>query len=531
MKTFSIVPFLIVFLFFSFRATAQNSFYQTNQIQNISIKFDEDNWKYQLDSLRYNGDELLSAEVNINGTIVKAGVRYRNGRVFTPGGKKNGLFISLKDSEYQGVKHIDLSAALRDPSFVREVLAYEIARDIMPAPRANYAKVFINHEYYGLFVNVEVVDERFAKKHFNNEKASIFYSDPDPVENASEGCKENIFGSLQVDKFADCLALHFDKKQGVWTDLYELTLALQTGGEALEQKLDIDNTLWMLAFNNVFLNLNSYSGGQSPNYYLVQDDQGRMVPVLGNLNLAFGSYKNTGVGSDLHTPEMLQLPIMLHADNAKKPLIQALLSVDEYKRRYLYYIKVIGDQYIKSGQLEERAKFLQKFAFNDLIKDENRHYNTSDLSRSLMLPVGKRSKIPGILPTVNSRYDFLRKTDELLVVPPALEDPMIEGREKYSPKTMKDFRISVATDNYTKEMYIHYRFSENEPFKKIAMLDDGKHSDEAANDHTYGVIIKPKRGQEHLEYYIEAANVKMAAFSPANYKNEIYTISLSDINN
>jgi spore coat protein CotH len=38
--------------------------------------------------------------------------------------------------------------------------------------------------------------------------------------------------------------------------------------------------LWMLAFNNVFVNLDSYTGGFSQNYYLYKDENRRFNPVV-----------------------------------------------------------------------------------------------------------------------------------------------------------------------------------------------------------------------------------------------------------
>ncbi|MBK8704796.1 MAG: hypothetical protein IPN33_15230 [Saprospiraceae bacterium] len=41
--------------------SAQKDFYDTNTIQDVRISFEQKNWRYMLDSLRYNGDALLKA--------------------------------------------------------------------------------------------------------------------------------------------------------------------------------------------------------------------------------------------------------------------------------------------------------------------------------------------------------------------------------------------------------------------------------------------------------------------------------------
>ncbi|HMQ63537.1 MAG TPA: hypothetical protein PKE06_22830, partial [Flavilitoribacter sp.] len=63
---------------FSLSSQAQKDFYATDTIQEIRIVFTQDNWRYLLDSLRYNGDELLLGTADINGAKLEdVGVRYR----------------------------------------------------------------------------------------------------------------------------------------------------------------------------------------------------------------------------------------------------------------------------------------------------------------------------------------------------------------------------------------------------------------------------------------------------------------------
>jgi hypothetical protein len=62
-----------------------------------------------------------------------------------------------------GFTKLKLSNVIHDPTFVREVLAYEIARKYMPASLANYANLYINDTLIGLYTNVEAVDRRFVQ--------------------------------------------------------------------------------------------------------------------------------------------------------------------------------------------------------------------------------------------------------------------------------------------------------------------------------------------------------------------------------
>ena len=63
-----------------------------------------------------------------------------------------------------------LSNGFHDPTFVREMLSYEIARNYMPAPKSTYANVFINGNQIGLYVCVQSIDDDFTNENFYERK-------------------------------------------------------------------------------------------------------------------------------------------------------------------------------------------------------------------------------------------------------------------------------------------------------------------------------------------------------------------------
>ncbi|MRR23585.1 hypothetical protein EG830_11475, partial [bacterium] len=82
---------------------------------------------------------------------------------FTEGGK------------YQGVEKINLNGEHNDPSVMRSKIMWDILRKwSIPAPRANHVRVYINGSYYGLYINVEHIDEEFAKSRFGNKDGNLY---------------------------------------------------------------------------------------------------------------------------------------------------------------------------------------------------------------------------------------------------------------------------------------------------------------------------------------------------------------------
>lgn len=514
-----------------------DGFYDTGSIQEIKIKFEQENWRYVLDSLRFNGDGLLFGSVEINGQqFDNIGVRYRESRSFQPGNKRNSLYLKLnfidKEQNYQGQGSVKLSSALRDPSMVREVLGYEIARRYMPAPLANYARVIVNGEYYGLFVNVEPIDDAFLKRNYGTAEGTFIRCAPNLVENEPSGCKADVYGTLQFDESAKCYLHNFQLlSESGWDDLIELTYLLNKKPDEVSRALNVDQALWMLAYNNVLVNLSSYTGRYSENYYLYRDNQGKFNPIVFDLNLCFGSYKNTGIGSDLRLKELQEMDPLLHVNNSDKPLISQLLSNERYKKMYLDHIRTIVNDVFRKDQYIERIKELQALIREDFKADENRYYSMEDFDNSLTETIGKRSRIPGLKELMTPRTDFLKKNVVLAVVPPAISDVTVSSRERFSSEKVTEFKIQAKVEKFPTKVVLYYRHNERAPFKAIEMADDGRHNDGEVQDGIFGAEIKPANGATSIQYYIYAENAKASNFSPANYMFEQHTATLEELNN
>lgn len=82
---------------------------------------------------------------------------------FTPGGN------------LYGVEKMNLNGEHNDPSIMRSKIMWDILRkwDI-PAPRSNHVQLFINGNYFGLYINVEHIDEEFAMSRFGNKNGNLY---------------------------------------------------------------------------------------------------------------------------------------------------------------------------------------------------------------------------------------------------------------------------------------------------------------------------------------------------------------------
>ncbi|HMX82473.1 MAG TPA: CotH kinase family protein, partial [Saprospiraceae bacterium] len=227
---------LSILLLFSFVASAQSSetdIFDPNHISEIRLTIKQQNYADILDSLKVYGAGMIVGDVNINGTKIKdVGIRYRGNSSYGFGNKRNPWQIKLdyinKSQKYQGVSSIKLSSALRDPSMVREVLGFEIARKYMVAPRANYTKLYVNDKYIGLYVNVESIDKNFIERNNASRSNTFFKCSPDPDTKSNPGCKNKIYSALVYEQDPNCFLPNYTLiSESGWDELIELTKVLE----------------------------------------------------------------------------------------------------------------------------------------------------------------------------------------------------------------------------------------------------------------------------------------------------------------
>ena len=516
------------------QTASTDDFYQTDAIRQIKLTVKQQNWQSLLDSLKKNGADYLVGNAVIDGASYNnIGIKYKDSRSFKIGATRNSLQLKLnfidKNQNHQGYQSLKLSDALRDPSMVREVLGFEIARKYMPAPKANYAQVYINGAYYGLFTNIEVINDKFLTVNFGDSAGSFFNCSPDIKSAGAEGCKKNVFSALMYESDAACYLNNYELvSENGWDDLIQLTKTLAQNPNDIENILNVDQTLWMLAFNNVVVNLNSYSGRQSQNFYLYQDSFGRFTPIIKDLNLAFGSYKSATAGSDLRLKQLQELDPLLHSDEAYKPLISQLLQSPNYKKVYLSHIRTILYENFVNGTYTDRAALLQELIQVPFINDPNRKYALEDFRKSIKSTVGKRSRIPGIKELMGKRTKILKKQTDLRIVPPAITQVMAQKRAQYA-SNVSDFAIQAKVDKLPQKVRLMYRYSEAASFKEATMLDDGKNKDAEAGDGIY--TVKVSRGSnDHIEYYIIAENAAAINFEPSNYMYQLHEATIAELN-
>ena len=505
------------------------SFYDLNTVQKIEITFAQSNWDQLLDNEKASTENYIMAQsVTINGQVFDSvGVKYKGNSTYRANQTKNPFHIELdtyKDHIYETYTDIKLSNVANDPSFVREVLSYQILRQYMDAPLSNYANVYVNGTLIGLYSNSEAVSKKFVKSRFGSKKNTFVKCNPPAGAGPGSSDFPNlVYLGTDSSKYYASYEL---KSDAGWDELIHLCDTLSNSLNSIEEILDVDRALWMLAFNNVFVNLDSYSGGFAQNYYLYRNSYDRFLPVVWDLNESFGRFSMTGSGNLNSTASKQTMSHLLHENDANYPLIKQLLSVPIYKRMYLAHIKTMLQENFADKSYITTGESLQTTIDSDVQADGNKFFTYNDFKSNLNSDIRSGGgpgggTTPGISNLMNTRSSYLLGLSDFTNTQPTISNVTLSDS---TPALNSNLTIT-ATIKDENTAYIGIRNGKEESFKRELMYDDGLHNDGASNDGVYGVILK--LSNLNYQFYIYAENANIGMFSPQRAEYEYHNVTIT----
>ncbi|MFT6983247.1 MAG: hypothetical protein ACJAUD_002019, partial [Crocinitomicaceae bacterium] len=437
---------------------------------------------------------------------------------------KNPLNIDLdyafSEQAHQGFHKVKLSNVIQDPSFVREVLSYEVARKYMPASKANYANVYINDTLIGLYTNVEAVNGKFLDEHFGASNTTFVKGNPVTIDLNGENA--NLGNSPGAETY-DYHSLYNMKSTGSkdWDNLYEFIDVLNTDPNNVESLLNIDRTLWMHAFNYSVINFDSYVG-YAQNYYLFQDVNGQFNPILWDLNMSFASYRLTDASDQwdgFTIAEAKTIDPLQHLNSFSvqpRPLITNVIQNPMYERMYIAHLTTIIEENFDNGLFETRAAYFQSLIDVSVQTDTNKFYTYMDFIENLDSTVSDLVDYPGIVDLMEDRSDYI------LSYPGYQYRPEFVSVDVVNPSAIAGDELWISADltGVVNDVYLAYRFAETEVFSVVQMSDDGLHQDGGSADNMFGAKIE--NASNLVQYYVYAENDSSGRFAPERAAYEFF---------
>lgn len=496
--------------------------YDIQSITQIELDFGQADWNQLMHQYYTDGnDQRLLASCVINGVpFDSVGVKYKGNSTYSTNNAKNPLNIKLNytisNQDYDGFYTLKLSNGDKDPTFVREVLSYEITRKYMHAPLSNYAQVYINGDYYGLFSSSESINKKFVREKLQSDDNNPLFK-CNPASTFNGGSSLEYLGANEA-SYYDFYELQSD--QG-WTEMVALTSTMTNSPSTIENILDIDRVIWMVALDNILVNLDSYIGPFKQNYYLFYDDNQRWNAIKWDFNESFGRFGGGGPGSP--TNNTYDMDVFLNEGDNTYPLTQLIYQNERYRKMYIAHCKTILEENFADSDYLQRAQAMQATIQTAHEADPGAFFTFSQAQQNLTQSISTGSgpgggTTVGISELMDDRYNYLMAS-----APFTATAPEITNIQSAPATVMANSTVTItASINQATYAYLGYRETAANPFVKQPMYDDGNHGDGNANDGLYGTTMNV--GAADMQYYIYADNADAGKFSPARAEHEFHTL-------
>jgi spore coat protein CotH len=393
--------------------TFSEEFFTLERVHETRVYFYDADWDQKLNVYQSkNSNERVLAKVIIDEKVYDSvGIRFKGNSSYHSTYLKNPFNFKfnykIKKQKIEGHGSLRFNNLFKDPSGIREALGYDIAGKYMPAPKCAYSELYINDKLVGLYLIVEPIDKKFLKTHFENKKGTLIKCDPQkhyPV----TGCPlmhPSLVLGFSADSTCYMNSYELKSKYG-WNKLMTLLYSLWYNNtdtskyyNSIESHLNIDQTLWMLAFNNVFVNLDSYTWS-GHNYYIYEESDGKFRPIIWDLNECFGTFH-----PGIQTNDLASFDLFEGIDSDLKPLISHLLVLPEYRAEYMDRILTLKKDIIDNVYIEERSKELHNL-IDPFIKRDPWFYYGYDVFKNSLFSTHENN-IPGILELMKKRSDSI----------------------------------------------------------------------------------------------------------------------------
>ena len=310
-----------------------------------------------------------------------------------------------KKKTYRGLDKLSLNNIIQDATYMKDYWSYTFMNQMgLASPLCSYTEIYVNGEYWGLYLAVEGVEEAFLERNYGEDYGELYKPDslsfgggrgngqafdmqdfekklqgddteeqaaadenaandnaaptmPQDIQRATrinrgdfkQGGGMGGMGSSDVklqyiDDDPDSYANIFDnaKTKVKKKDQARLIEALKKLSEGDTSAVDTDAVAMYMAVHNFLCNGDSYTGSMVHNYYLYEKD-GVMSMIPWDYNLAFGGF--TGGSDATGTVNTAIDTLVSGGDDSDRPMAGWITASDEslalYHEKYQQFIDTV----------------------------------------------------------------------------------------------------------------------------------------------------------------------------------------------
>ena len=330
-------------------------------------------------------------------------------------------FISGRD--FYGIEKLNLNGEHNDPSIFRSKLSWDFFQNIdMISSRASYAKVYINEEYYGLYISVEHIDDTFLTKNYDDDSGNLWKCIW-PADLSYRGDEpEDYYPYYGDDRPYE---LKTNKEENDFSKLARLIKIIHNSPDSLEMVLNIKETIQYFALNILFGNWDDYRFLKN-NFYLYHNPNDDLIHWI-----PFDYDNSFGVDwFDINWSSVnpYQYPVI---DDDGRPLTEYIFSQDRYLNLLSHFLEFYNEKLLNIDSLDIKINLYKDYLFSaaedDIFRTLDYGFTIDDFVNSYGYNYQKDHIKEGILEFIINRKASIESQIEYQTILPIIYEARFEN--------------------------------------------------------------------------------------------------------
>lgn len=389
LKKIYILVLAIVLNSSAFAQIDGDNIFANPQIITIELTFAQPGYWDSL-TANYTTETYMKADLTLTDetgtyTFSDVGVRLKGNSTYNHPNDKKSFKIDFNEyvsgQKYDGLKKLNFNNAFKDPTLMREKVFFDVCRAAdVPAPRANFANVYMNGTLKGFYTVVEQIDDQFLDWKILDDSGNLFKAGDNFTNQGSIGTPADLmyYGANQT-SYADRYELKTNEDVNDWTDLIDFIDFINNSSSTtfesdLASKIELQEYLRSAALDNLFTNLDSYTGS-ARNYYLYHNmTTDKWQWIKWDANETFGSYNN-GVQTITNLP--------LNYSNSNRPLLSNVFNSSVLYSQYLAEVCYLTENFFNSNYLDSLIESHRALIQAAVFADNNKQYTNANFTTNI----------------------------------------------------------------------------------------------------------------------------------------------------
>jgi hypothetical protein len=407
------LPFFLITVSFPQNSDESWKLYDDAEVARIDITIDPNalDWIYEnflSDSLHYASFHFKNQ--HIDESVDSIGFRIRGNT--SRGSDKKSFKVSFNTfvggREFYGVDKMNLNGEHNDPSIVRSKLSWDLFKEIgLISSRASFVELYINGDYYGLYISVEHVDDEFLEKNFSDDAGNLWKC-LFPADLAYLGSDPDLYKLTENNR--PVYELKTNEDEDDYSQLARLINIINNTPanqfqDSIEKILNVQDVLKYFAMNILTGSWDDYWSLRN-NYYLYHEpsaDKFQLIPYDYDNTFGIDWFNiNWAVADPYNFPKVNQ---------GARPLVEKLMSVPQYRNLYTLFLEFYRENILKLSAWESRIdnfkNMLAPFAETDTFRTKDYGFTMNDFHNSYSTSFQNQHVKRGIKEFINIRYNSL----------------------------------------------------------------------------------------------------------------------------